>query len=87
MGEVAPLRQQQIRGAEVTVSLRATGENQFMCRSGGEEALKGAAQEAEQIEKKEKRQHEKKYHDDDGGRRMNGGHPSEPNGEKIFAKT
>src|SRR5579863_6790454 len=52
-----------------------------------EQALKGAAGKAQKVEEQENRKRQQRENDDGGGERMRGGHPSEPDGQNIFAET
>jgi len=55
--------------------------------SNSQQALKGPAREAEEVVEQEGRKRDECGNDDGRGNGMSCGHPGQPNGEDIFAKT
>ena len=56
-------------------------------RSRSEQALEGAAREAEQVVEQKRREPDECDYDDGGGDGMGGGHPGEPYRQEVFSKT
>ena len=56
-------------------------------RSRSEQALEGAAREAEQVVNDKRREHDERGDNDGCGDGMGRGHPSEPYGQEVFTKT
>jgi hypothetical protein len=54
---------------------------------GRQQPLQSAAEKTEKVKQEKGSKGDEQHHDDNRRARMNGGHPSQPNGKNVFAQT